>query len=83
MEERMAQQIMTEKEKAAITVRACALHNAGKKDEAMVLFKSLPMPPFLARVMKEKAGPGYLINSGWNMTEAEAAFGQGWLTQQN
>jgi hypothetical protein len=79
MEGEMDQQLMSEKEKAAITVRAFALRNAGKEDEAMALFKSLPMPPFLAKVIKEKVGADYLVNSGWNLSEAEAAFGQGWL----
>jgi hypothetical protein len=77
----MIGQLMTEKEKAAITVKAFALREAGKEAEAMSLFKTLPMPPFLARVMKEKVGSDYLITSGWNLTEAEATFGQGWLAR--
>jgi hypothetical protein len=81
MEEKMDQQLMSEKEKAAITVRAFALSEDGKEDEAMALFKSLPMPPFLAKVMKEKVGVDYLVNSGWNLSEAEVAFGQGWLAR--
>jgi hypothetical protein len=80
-EENMIAQLMTEKEKAAITVKACTLHDTGNEDEAMALFKTLPMPPFLAKVMKEKIGPEYLITSGWNLSEAEAAFGQGWLAR--
>jgi hypothetical protein len=81
VEENMAQQLMSEKEKAAITMKAFALEDAGKKDEAMALFKSIPMPPFLAKVIKEKVGADHLIATGWNLSEAEAAFGHGWLVR--
>lgn len=70
---------MTEKEKAAITVKAIALREAGKQDEAMALFKSVPMPPFLAKITKEKMGVEYL--DGWNLAEAEAKFGPDWLNR--
>jgi hypothetical protein len=72
---------MTEKEKAAITVRAFALMDEGKKDEGMALFKTIPMPPFLAKINKEKFGTVCLTDLGWNLAEAEAAFGQDWLSR--
>lgn len=75
----MAGQLMTEKEKAAITVRAIALRKEGKEDEAMALLKTTPMPPFLAKVTKEKMGIEYL--DGWNLSEAEAKFGPDWLNR--
>lgn len=77
----MVRQVMTEKEKASITVKAFALMDEGKEDEGMALLKTTPMPPFLAKIMKEKVGADYLTNSGWNMAEAEAVFGQDWLTR--
>lgn len=77
----MTGRVMTEKEKAAILVKAAELWDAGRDDEAMSLTKTAPMPPFLAKIMKEKVGAGYLINSGWNLAEAEAKFGQGWLSR--
>jgi hypothetical protein len=72
---------MTEREKADITVRAIALRQAGKEEEAMALKKTIPVPPFLAKVMKEMSGVDYILESGWNMAEAEAAFGKDWLTR--
>jgi hypothetical protein len=30
--------------------------------------------------MKEKMGVDFLINSGWNLSEAEAEFGKNWLS---
>jgi hypothetical protein len=72
---------MTLKEKLAIGVKAIELRNAGKEEEAMALQKTSPLPPFLAKIMKEKVGADYLIKSGWNLSEAEAEFGQGWLSR--
>jgi len=45
----------------------------------MRLMKTAPMPPYLAKVYKEKIGAKQLIESGWNLSEAEAEFGPGWL----
>ena len=39
------------------------------------------MPPYLAKVAKEKIGVDFLINGGWNLSEAEAAFGSDWLVK--
>jgi hypothetical protein len=58
-----------------------ALRDAGKEEEAMVLKKTIPVPPFLAKVMKEMSGIDYILKEGWNMAEAEAAFGKDWLTK--
>ena len=72
-------QTMTLDEKLDIACRSAALRQAGDEEGAMRLIKTAPMPPYLAKVMKEKMGPEYLINGGWNLSEAEAEFGQGWL----
>jgi hypothetical protein len=39
------------------------------------------MPPYLAKIAKEKIGSDFLINGGWNLSEAEAEFGKDWLTK--
>jgi hypothetical protein len=39
------------------------------------------MPPYLAKVAKEKSGKDFLLNGGWNLSEAEAAFGLDWLSK--
>ena len=72
---------MTLDEKLAISCKAAELRKAGDKEGAMRLMKTAPMPPYLAKVMKEKMGPDYLINSGWNLSEAEAEFGSDWLSR--
>ena len=72
-------QTMTLDEKLAIGIKAAELRKAGDREGALRLMKTAPMPPYIAKVMKEKMGVDFLINSGWNLSEAEAEFGQGWL----
>jgi hypothetical protein len=77
----MTKQPMTEKEKAAIIMRSIELRDAGKEAEAHDLMKQFPTPPWLAKIFKEKVGADFLIKGGYNLSEAEAVFGPGWLTQ--
>jgi len=70
---------MTISEKLAITGRAFELLDAGDEEGYLRLTKSIPMPPYLAKVAKEKVGADFLIDGGWNLSEAEAEFGSDWL----
>ncbi|MDR3325244.1 MAG: hypothetical protein LBS82_04580 [Spirochaetaceae bacterium] len=70
---------MTLDEKLKINVKAFALWDAGKEDEAMALFKTKPMEPWMAKIWKEKIGLDALLESGWNLDEVEAAYGKEWL----
>ena len=71
-------QTMTLDEKLAIGCKVAELRKAGDKEGAIRLMKTAPIPPYIAKVIKEKAGAEYL--AGWNLSEAEAKFGQNWLT---
>jgi hypothetical protein len=66
-------------ERSAINRKSRELREAGKFEEAMALSKTRPLSPYLAKIAKEKVGVEYLRNSGWNLAEAEAEFGPGWL----
>jgi len=68
-------------EKLAISNKALDLLDAGDREGYSRLTRSIPMPPYLAKVFKEKVGADFLIDGGWNLSEAEAEFGPGWLTQ--
>ena len=70
---------MTIEEKLDIGVRAVALKNAGDYEGYCRLIRTVPMPSYLAKMMKDKMGVDYLINGGWNLSEAEAEFGSDWL----
>jgi len=74
-------QTMTLDEKLAISNKAIALKNSGDLDGYNRLMKTVPMPPYLAKVAKEKIGVDFLIDGGWNLSEAEANFGQDWLNK--
>jgi len=72
---------MTLDEKLDIACRAAALRQAGDEEGYSRLIRTTPMPPYLAKIYKEKVGVEELINSGWNLSEAEAEFGKNWLSQ--
>jgi hypothetical protein len=72
---------MTLKEELAIIVQIAELRKAGKEAEASALNRTIPLPPYLAKVAKEQFGVDFLITGGWNLLEAEAKYGKGWLTR--
>jgi hypothetical protein len=72
---------MTLDEKLAISCKAAELWNAGDRDGFSCLIRTAPMPPYLAKIYKEKVGAENLVNSGWNLSEADAEFGEDWLNK--
>jgi hypothetical protein len=74
-------QTMTLDEKLAISMKACALRQAGDREGFQRVLKTAPLPPYLAKIYKEKIGIDQLIKSGWNLSEAEAEFGSDWLNR--
>jgi hypothetical protein len=72
---------MTLQEKLHIGVQAIELKKQGKLEEADRLERSIPMEPWAAAWYKKRVGVEALNNGGWNLSEAEAAFGHDWLTQ--
>ena len=74
-------QTMTLDEKLAIACKAAALSDAGDREGYLRLMKTLPMPPYLAKVFKEKVGLDILLKTGWNFSEVEAEFGSSYLSK--
>ena len=74
-------QTMTLDEKLAISHRAIALKQAGDHEGYISLMKTAPMPPYIAKVIKEKVGLDCLLKLGWNLSEVEAEYGSNWLRQ--
>ncbi len=70
---------MTFDEELDISVKAVELRKAGDEEGYYRLMNSLPMFPWLAKIFKEKWGADVLINSGCNLSAAEAEFGPDWL----
>ena len=74
-------QTMTLDEKLNIACKAAKLREAGDREGYYNLMKTYPMPPYIAKVMKEKVGLDFLLNGGWNLSEVEAKFGSDWLSK--
>ena len=74
-------QTMTLDEKLAIACKAAALREAGDREGYLRLMKTAPMPPYIAKVIKEKLGLDFLLNGGWNLSEVEVKYGSGWLSK--
>jgi hypothetical protein len=72
-------QTMTLDEKLAISNRALDLLDAGDREGYNNLMKKLPIPPYLAKVLKEKVGADIIKIGGWDLSEVEAEFGQNWI----
>jgi hypothetical protein len=75
----VANKLMSLEEQALIGRKAHTLMEEGKHEEASALRRSLPMPAYLAKVLKEKVGMDFLVQGGWNLAEAEATYGPEWL----
>ena len=74
-------QTMSLHEKLAIGMKAIELEKQGKLEEAQKLERSIPLPPYLAKWAKKRLGAEFLIENGWNLSEAEAEYGSDWLTK--
>ena len=74
-------QTMTLDEKLSIINQAFALKEAGDREAYNHLMKTVPLPPYLAKIAKEKIGLEFFTRTGWNLSEAEAEFGQDWLSR--
>jgi hypothetical protein len=74
---------MTEDEKATIMMKYWELREAGKETEAHAIITQIPIPPYLAKTAKKAFGSDFLVKGGYNLSEAEVEYGQGWLTRQD
>jgi hypothetical protein len=72
---------MTEDEKVTIMMKSIEMREAGKEAEAHALIAKIPVPPYLAKTAKKAFGADFLIKGGYNLSEAEAEFGTGWLNR--
>jgi hypothetical protein len=76
----MSDTIMSFEEKMKIVMKSIELKHEGKTEEASLLMRQeLPMTPYLAQIAKDVLGADFLIRNGYNLSEAEAEYGQDWL----
>jgi hypothetical protein len=74
-------QPMSLHEKLQLRMESLELEKQGKLEEAQRVKRHIPMPPYLAKFAKEHLGADFLIKYGWNLSEADAEYGSGWLTK--
>ena len=74
-------QLMTDIEKIDTAYKACMLGRSGDFEGFERLTKTIPLPPYLAKIAKEKIGLDFLLNGGWNLSEVEAKFGPDFLSK--
>jgi hypothetical protein len=73
---------MTLHDELQLRVKCAELRKAGKPDEAMKLAMTIPMPLWLADWWIKYAGVERLKESGWNLSEVEAAYGPNWFAKK-
>jgi hypothetical protein len=73
--------IMTLEEKLRVSNKAIALKKAGDREGYERLMKTIPVPPFIVKVIKEKLGVEFILKDEWNLSEAEAEFGSDYLSK--
>jgi hypothetical protein len=62
-------------------MQSIELKKQGKLEEATRLRRSIPIEPWLAEWGKKYMGADFLINGGWNLSEAEEVYGKDWLSR--
>lgn len=77
----MGNRLMTWEEKEVILDAIYAANRAGNEDEAQRLMIELPLAPGMAQIAKELYGKEYLIENGYNLSEANMEFGDDWLNE--
>ncbi len=60
----------------------CAALDKGDTDEVLEVGKKIPFPPRILKGMKEIYGKDYILERGFNLRHANAAYGNGWLDEQ-
>ena len=74
-------QIMTLDEKLDLGIKVIELKKQGKFEEAERLDKTMPVPPYMAKFIKDHVGLDALLSMGRNLSEAEAEYGPEFLTR--
>ena len=54
---------------------------SGNEAEAVKLLRQIPISPWLAKAGKEVFGRDFLIENGYNLSEAEEEYGKDWLSE--
>jgi hypothetical protein len=75
------EETMPLEEKLKIGMRSFELDGQGRHEEASRMRRQIPLSPHMALWAKKRMGADFLIQSGWNLDEADLAYGPGWLNK--
>jgi hypothetical protein len=62
-------------------MQSVEMDQRGKHEEASRIRRQIPLSPHMAAWAKKRMGADFLVQSGWNLADAEAAFGTDWLNK--
>jgi len=68
-------------EKTDLILKSMELERQGKMEEAWKVRRQAPLAPYLAKFLKDHLGLQSLLNSGWNLSDAVAKYGPGFLSE--
>lgn len=69
----------TQTEQEKLIREAHRLLDAGDKEGAKAIYRTLPLPAEFLKLTKESFGSQMLKDIGYNYSEAEALYGKDWL----
>lgn len=72
---------LTNDEKFEIIQKAQEARKRGDGEEADRILQQLPLAPHLAKSLKRQIGSTELLKAGFDLSEAEAAYGPNWLSE--
>jgi hypothetical protein len=72
---------LTREQEAEIIEKSLEADARGDREESCRLLKQLPLEPWLAKAGKEVCGKDFLLENGFDLSKAEAAYGKDWLSQ--
>ena len=76
--------VMPQQERVEIALKAFELEEQGKLEESERVYRQIPLPPYLAKFIKEHFeyfGEDFFEKYGWNLSEANAEYGPDWLSR--
>ena len=73
--------IMTNEEKTDLLEQINIARQSDNMEKFLELSKKMPVPPLVAMAYKEGFGADFVANSGFNLSEAEQAYGKDWLSR--
>lgn len=72
---------MTPEECAEIYAKIDVLEKQGNIEQAKALYRTIPLPPSMAKTIVEFFGAEKLLSFGGNLSEVEATYGKDWLSK--